>query len=294
MKRKKILTGILLILVLAGCVVIADYIVSENTTKGTSPPPVNVTPRATPTATPAKVPATVTATPSPAAAANKSTPAPTPATPAPTPTPVVYTTTQVNQHFIDIAFGPDDPTISKIMASSAKLGITGMYTDADEAVLSAFDQQFNAHSMSLLLPSAPVEGPKGDIVVDLLPGSSMMALASDTSYSSVNTKPIINTNSNGTICSIYRQTIYYSSSTDMIYVNSDLASGERDHYVIRGVLYYLGFPGKTWKYPTSIFYSQPNNVVNMSTIDWQAVQLMYGSKISKGMDLTTIQDMLTT
>ena len=54
MKRKKILTGILLILVLAGCVVIADYIVSENTTKGTSPPPVNVTLRATPTATPGK------------------------------------------------------------------------------------------------------------------------------------------------------------------------------------------------------------------------------------------------
>jgi hypothetical protein len=35
-------------------------------------------------------------------------------------------------------------------------------------------------------------------------------------------------------------------------------------------------------------------VVNLSTIDWQAVQLMYGSKISSGMDLTTIQNMLTT
>jgi hypothetical protein len=122
----------------------------------------------------------------------------------------------------------------------------------------------------------------------------MTSLASDTSYSSVNTKAIINTDSNGTICSIYRQTIYYSSTTNMIYVNSDLANGERDHYVVRGVLYYLGFPGETGKYPTSIFYSQPNNVVNLSTIDWQAVQLMYGSKISSGMDLTTIQNMLTT
>ena len=294
MKRKKILTGILLILVLAGCVVIAEYLVPENGAQGISPPPVNGTLHATPTATPTKVPATVTATPSPTAAVNKSTPAPTPATPTPTPTPVVYTTTQVNQHFIDIAFGSDNPTISKIMASSAKIGITGMYTDADETVLSTFDQQFNAHSMSLLLPSAPAEGPKGDIVVDLFPGSSMTSLASDTSYSSVNTKPIINTDNNGTICSIYRQTIYYSSTTDMIYVNSDLATGERDHYLVRGVLYYLGFPGETGRYPTSIFYSQPNNVVNLSTIDWQAVQLMYGNKISNGMDLTTIQDMLTT
>ena len=72
----------------------------------------------------------------------------------------------------------------------------------------------------------------------------------------------------------------------MIYVNSDLATGERDHYLVRGVLYYLGFPGETRQYPTSIFYSQPNDVVNLSTIDWQASELMYGNKISNGINLT--------
>ncbi len=122
-----------------------------------------------------------------------------------------------------------------------------------------------------------------------------MALASDTSYSSVNTKPIINTNSNGTICSIYRQTIYYSSSTDMIYVNSDLASGERDHYVIRGVLYYLGFPGKTGKLPDEyfLFAAQQRGQYEHDRLAGRPAHV-YGSKISKGMDLTTIQDMLTT
>ena len=288
-----VLTGIIVILIIASCVVIGEYLTSGNGAGSTSP--LNSTGPA-PSATVTTVKTT------PTAAVNKTVPATTPATtatpkptPSPTPTPTptqVFTTTQINDYFIDVAFGPNSPMISKFTSSTAKISITGMYDDSDVATLSSFEQQFNTYSTTLVLPSAPVQSTGGDIVVTFMPGSSLTSLVAETSYSSVTSKPVINTDANGTICSIYRVLKSYSSTSDVIYLNSDLPDNERAHYLVRGVLYYLGFPSNTGKYPNSIFYSQPNTVSSLSTIDWDVVQIMYGSEISNGMSLSTVEDRL--
>jgi hypothetical protein len=299
--KKNILAGILALLIVAGCFVIADYLASNAQTGGAASAS-NSSSHATPTATPTKNPTTAPATHTPTAAATTSTPtAKTSSAPTSTPTPPVYTTSQVDQHFIDIAFDPNHQTISKISSSSAKIAIEGAYSNSDIAQLSNFDQQFNTYSATLTLPTAPVASTGGDVVIFFLPGSSLATLASDTTYNAVNTKQILNSNGGGTLCSIYRTIASpvtnqrsISPNTYMIYVNSDLAGDERNHYLIRGLLYFLGFPGETGRYTDSIFYSQPNTVAKLSTIDWQAVDVMYGNKISNGMTLSTVRGLLPT
>ncbi|MFA5332305.1 MAG: hypothetical protein WC342_07995 [Methanoregula sp.] len=211
-----------------------------------------------------------------------------------TPTPVVYTTTQVNKLFLEAAFDQNTPTIAKLTSSSAKIAITGSYTDSDIAAISNFEQLFNTHSTTLTLPSAPVENNQGYIVINYLPETSLESLTKDTNYNNINTKQIINRESGGDIGSIYRTTGYYSTNTNYIYLNSDLTDATRSHYAIRGILYNLGFPGETGSYKDSIFYSEPNLNVNLSTIDWKAVEVMYGTKIKNGMSMATVKSLVNT
>jgi len=292
-----LLTGIIILLVLAECVAIAEYSVSPEGFNSNSSV-VNGTSHATPSPAITKKPVANATTVKPTATATKTNTTTVKTTAAATvkitATPTVYTSAQVSQHLIDIAFDPNTPTISKATASTEKIAMTGSYTDTDMAGLSTFQQKFNLHSSTLVLPDTPIEGSQGNIVINYMPESSLESLTRDTSYNNINTKQIVNRDDNGVICSIYRTTNYSSTSTNLVYLNSDLTENIRGHYSLRGVLYNLGFPGETGKYPDSIFYSEQNSVVNLSPIDWKAVELMYGTKIKNGMSLSTVKSMLTT
>jgi hypothetical protein len=295
MKNKELLVGIIVFLVFAECFVILGYSTSDGGQTGNSSLVKNGTGHATPSATLTKSAATTKGTP--ATATTKPTLAPANTTRMPTTmsTPIVYTANQINQHFIDIAFNPSNPKVSKVSASTEKITITGSYNDKDKAALSNFIQQFNAHSTTLTLPGSPTEGTQGDIVINFLSGASLESLSKDTSYNSINTQPIYNRDDNGTICSVYRTTAYGSTVANYIYLNSDLTENAREHYLIRGVLYFLGFTGESGRYPTSIFYSQTGNtVVTLSPIDLKAVEIMYGSTITNGMTLSTAKSLFPT
>ncbi len=188
--------------------------------------------------------------------------------------------------------------------------VTGDFTASDVNILSAFQQQFNNYSSTTQLSSQPIENEKGSIVLDFLPESSLQNLAMDTSYSSTLGKQIINKDGAGNIGSIYRTSVNQipqdqsypavSAQTSVIgdgvigtiYVNSDLTGDERTHFIIRGLLYYLGFVGQTGTYPDSIFYAGQNNTTTPSLIDWDAISLMYGNTISSGMSLSDVENTL--
>jgi hypothetical protein len=302
MKKRMILTGIIILMVFAECAVLAQYTlapdgfgsnssISANTTHASPNQTITKKPAAGTTTAAAKTTVTTKkATPTPTKTATKS-PTTVAATKA-TPTPVVYTSTQVNKLFLEVAFDPNTPKISKLASSSAKIAITGSYGDQDIAAISDFENQFNTHSTTLTLPGTPVENNQGNIVINYLPETSLESLTRDTNYNDINTKQIINRDSGGEIGSIYRTTGYYSTSTNYVYLNSDMSDTERTHYAIRGILYNLGFPGETGSYPDSISYSEPNTNVNPTAIDWKTVELMYGSKITNGMSLSSVKSLL--
>jgi hypothetical protein len=254
----------------------------------------NSTSTSVPTPTPQIVYVTVTPTQAPSAIiSNQETSVP--LTPIVTATPSVkkaYTTDEINKHFVDIAFSNDFTVISKWTAGTMKISITGAFNNNDKMILSTFQQQFNDHSSTTKLPSDPTESTQGSILINFLSGSSLKNLAQDTSYTSSNTKQIINKDDAGTIGSIYRVNRQQSYSTGVVYINSDLTGDERAHYIIRGLLYYLGFPGETGTYPDSIFYSGQNNATTPNLVDWKAIELMYGAKITNGMTLSNVKSVL--
>ena len=45
----------------------------------------------------------------------------------------------------------------------------------------------------------------------------------------------------------------------------------------------------TVKYPESVFYAGANNASQLSEIDWKAVELMYGKKITNGMTKANVK-----
>jgi hypothetical protein len=209
-----------------------------------------------------------------------------------TATPVAYTSSQIYQHLINIAFSTDNTKIDKLNGTNVKVSVANSYDDNDIATLTAFIRQFNTDlSSTVQLSSTPSQGDQGNIVIHFLPGVALDSLASDSSYNSINGQQVINRDDAGTICSIYRTITYQTSSSDNVYVNDDLTGNKRAHYTLRGLLYYMGLPGETMSYRDSMFYSEPNTNVNLSAIDVKAVQLLYGSKITNGMTVSNLKSM---
>jgi hypothetical protein len=210
-----------------------------------------------------------------------------PTTQAVTTTPVSYTTNDINKHFVDVAFGPDYSYINKWSKQLVGVAITGAYTNDDVKTLNDFFKLFNSYSSYTKLPSEVKQGDKGEIVLNFLPESSLKNVNSDNSWK-------ISTNhETGTINFIYKTaTNQFGGNVETIYINSDLKGDERTHWILRSLLYELGFPGETGTYPDSMFYSESDTATTLSKIDLKALELMYGSKISYGMTLAQVRQLL--
>jgi len=279
MKHKTLITAVLIILCVAAGIALLDTVTafqgpSLNTTSintsavhGTPTPVVKVTTKVTvkattTVATKATTKATVKATNTVTAKAT------TKATTKATATPVAYTSSQIYQHLINIAFNSDNTKIDKLNGTNVKVSVANSYDDGDIATLTAFIRQFNMDlSSTVQLSSNPSQGNQGNIVIHFLPGVALESLASDSSYNSINGQQ---DNQPGRCrypsVSIYRTIAYQTSSSDNVYVNDDLTGNKRAHYTLRGLLYYMGLPGETMSYRDSMFYSEPNTNANLSAI----------------------------
>jgi hypothetical protein len=200
----------------------------------------------------------------------------------------LYSTSDVNNHFVEIAFGPDYSSINKWNKELVHVAITGNYDSNDIKTLNEFSSLFNSYSSTTKLPAEVHQGEAlGDIVVNFLPESSLNNINTDTSWK------ILKNPETGTTILIYKTNPFqYGANTHTIYINSDLKGDERTHWILRSVLYELGFPGETGMYPDSIFYSDSDTTTHLNTVDLRALELMYGTKISSGMSLRQIRQVL--
>lgn len=240
----------------------------------------------TPTATPAEA-APTTAIPTSATVAQTSTAPVTTHTAAPSTLPVSYTTNDTNKHFVDIAFGPDYSYIYKWNKQLVVVAVTGTYTDGDVKTLNDFFRVFNSYSSSTKLPAEVKQSDNGVIVLNFLPESSLKNINPDNGWK------ISRNHETGSINCIYKTMVSVAGGdVGNIYINSDLQGNARTHWILRSLLYELGFPGETGTYPDSIFYPESDTTTSLSKIDLKALELMYGSKISSGMTLSQIKDLL--
>ena len=208
--------------------------------------------------------------------------------PSSTITQTLYSTNDIYKHFVDIAFSTDYPSINKWNKEFVHVAITGNYDNKDIKTINNFLQLFNSYSSTTKLPKEVQQSETlGDIVLTFLPESSLNNINLDNSWK-ISKNP-----ENGSINFIYKiNPFQYGVSTHTVYINSDLKGNARIHWILRSLLYELGFPGETGIYPDSIFYSESDTTTSLSKIDLKALELMYGTKISNGMSLNKIRDLL--
>ena len=214
---------------------------------------------------------------------------PLPPTSAPHPTSTArtaYTSDEINRHFVDLAFSADNSNIRRYSAPLLTVAITGSYNDADLAAMNRFFLLFNNNSFNTRLPSEVKQGDQGDIVIRFIPANGLAGINTD------NTWKVYRNPATGTICYMVRTSSYQTFSTDLIYINADLAGDERTHWLFRSLLNTLGLPGETGTYPESIFYSVNNNMTELGPIDLKVMQLLYGNKITNGMTLDDVRSVL--
>ncbi|MDO9325553.1 MAG: hypothetical protein Q7T80_11430 [Methanoregula sp.] len=190
-----------------------------------------------------------------------------------TPTLQSYSSVDIGNHLIEIAFGPDSNAIKKPTKELITIGCVGMYEASDLVLLQDFINEFNAYSSTTKISENIQLAGAGDIPLQFIPDNQISQIQQDKILSM---SKDVNT---GT---------YYFVNTGEItgaktYVNSDLKGNERQRWILRSVLYNLGFLGETAKYPNSIFYYGSNNVTQMNAIDLKALQLMFGKKVTNGM-----------
>jgi hypothetical protein len=233
-----------------------------------------------------KANSTATAKPTPAKTNATPTPAKTNATPTATPTPRVYSPEEISNHLQDIAFGPSTGVIKKLNGNLLPISVSGSYTDEDVALLNNFIAQFDINSATTqLLPNVTFSGGASGIRIVFLPESQINQLPS------VNLTTAYRDAQSGNYYFVQNGQYEVVSKTSVkTYVDSDLTGDMRKRWILRAVLFNLGFTGESGRYPDSIFYGGSNGPSSLDAIDWDAIHLMYGSKITNGMTMTAVQD----
>lgn len=196
-----------------------------------------------------------------------------------TPTLQSYSSADIGNHLIEIAFGPDSNAIKKPAKNLITIGVVGVYDDSDLLLLRNFIAEFNAYSSTTKISENIQLTGVGDIPLQFVPENQITQIQEDKILSM---SKDVNT---GT---------YYFINTGEVtgaktYINSDLKGDERQRWILRSVLYDLGFFGETVKYPDSIFYAGSNKATGLNAIDLKALQLMYGKKVVNGMTRANIK-----
>jgi hypothetical protein len=184
---------------------------------------------------------------------------------------------------MNIAFGPDNTIIEKPDETRISLAIKGAYDDNDTATIDQFEAQFNNVSRTNKFTFDKTSD-IATIKITFLPGTAMDNIMD--SNASALTPTISDT---GVITYIKGNLVTPYLNENLLYINSDFNGDQRKHWIMRGVLSELGFVGETTDYPDSIFYSGSDNTTQLSDLDWKAVGLMYGSKITPGMSFDRVK-----
>nr|WP_319375669.1 hypothetical protein [uncultured Methanoregula sp.] len=231
-------------------------------------------------------PGTTTAAPAATTAKPGATTAAAAATTAKPATPISYSSAEIGTHLLEIAFGPDNNIIQKPTKDLLAISFRGANKDSDIAVVKNFVDQFNNYSTTTKFSTnIDTNSQSADITLNFLPESALRQL-------NVDDKTIIVKDlQTGTYYFVRTNTNTFGTSIQETYINSDLTGNARARWILRAILYNLGFKGETAKYSDSLFYSGSTDAKQPSAIDLKAIQLMFGKKVTNGMTKTNIKDL---
>ena len=190
----------------------------------------------------------------------------------PTPTHQTYSSYAVTSHLLEIGFGPNNNVINKPTQNRLVVSLEGLYNESDITVLNTLIGQFNNYSSTSKISEYINFNRPADIALAFSPANTFSQMNTSIEYRDPHTG-----------------TRYFVVTTEKTVVNSDLKGDERKRWVLRAALYNLGFYGETADYSDSLFFSLKNNVTQLSDVDIKALQLMYGTKVTNGMNKDQIR-----
>jgi len=219
---------------------------------------------------------------------------PAPSTPAPTvlsvppistPAPAVsFKKSEINQRFLDIAFGNENSFLNRWHDRLIKVSLLGDYTKEDVQTLNDFITRFNNVSATSKLTQV-MEGQTEDITIHLVPVSYLNTIQDDES------NRIYRDWDTGEILFIGRTLSNQYEPQDTLSINSRFTGEERKYLLLRSLLYELGFEGYSGD-PGSFFYYR-GTTKNISTMDWIAISMMYSKRYNYGDSFKLVKDNLS-
>ena len=210
------------------------------------------------------------------------TPKPTTAAPTPVPTPLVYGAADISSHLSDIAFGPDNSVIVKPTKDLTAIAILGADRESDVTNVQNLISQFNNYSSTNKLSTNLELNNPSDITIVFLPESSLKMVKVDKDT------VVYRDRVSGTNYFIHSPADPLRGTEPQIYMNSDLTGNTRSRWMLRAILYDLGFTGESTR-TDSLFYAGTNDVGQLSPLDLKALQLMYGKKVTNGMARSAVK-----
>jgi hypothetical protein len=188
------------------------------------------------------------------------------------PTRQSYSSHEITSHLLEIGFGPNNNVIKKPTQNRLVVSLEGLYNESDITVLNTFIGQFNNYSSSTKISEYINFNRPADIALAFSPANTFSQMNTSIEYRDPHTG-----------------TRYFVVTPEKTVVNADLQGDERKRWVLRAALYNLGFYGETADYSDSLFFSLKNNVTQLSDVDIKALQLMYGTKVTNGMNKDQIR-----
>lgn len=208
-------------------------------------------------------------------------------TPSATPTSErIYTDDEINRHFLNIAFGRDNYYLVKIYTSSSNrvgFSLYGQNTPEDEQFMTDFAKNYNRFTATTTFHDPPIRTDEKGVYLGFFPSNYLKSIEeAQIVYREIDPS---NDDYLFIITSKYGDFTHY-------YVNSDLTGDRRNHYIMRAMLYYLGFPGVTNTYPESFFYAENRDGVTLISLDKSAINVMYDKRIIAGMPINAVKNVL--
>ena len=205
--------------------------------------------------------------------------------PTSTPAPAVsFKKSEINQRFMDIAFGNENAFLNRWSDRLIKVSISGDYTKEDISTLNDLITRFNNVSATSKLTRV-MEAEDEDITIRFEPPSYLNTVQDDVS------NRIYRDWDTGEILFIGRTIGYQTTDTDILSINSRFTGNERKYLLLRSFLYELGFEGYSTD-PNSFFYYRAN-FSNISTMDWIVISMMYSKRFNYGDSFKLVKDNLT-
>jgi hypothetical protein len=218
---------------------------------------------------------------------------PTTIPPSPSQARVSFTNDEVNRHFMIIAFGQTNSKLNKVFPNThVSINLQGQANTDDAKFISDFAKSYNQFTETEIFDS-PVEIEFDDypyhhrLNINFYPSAYIKEMGgmyeekdpTTDEYLYAITYPIQGSRITHPIPSQY-------------YINSKLSITERNRYIMKSMLHFLGFSGKTYDYPDSYFYVENKDGINLSPLDQAAIRVMYNPAFSNGMSKEAVEDVL--